>query len=240
VSQPPVLALRDVKHRYGPRTVLDVPLLEIPRGQTLAVVGPSGAGKSTLLRLLHLLEQPSEGTLLLDGKPVPYPPPVSTLRRVATAFQRPVVLGRSVRENIAFGLALRGVDGGDRVHDVATALGLSALLEERARSLSGGEMQRVGLARAVVLRPDVLLLDEPAANLDPAGVALVEAVVRKEQERGATIVIVTHNTHQARRLAQVTLLLVDGLAVETAPTPSFFGPDAGPRTRAFLAGEMLY
>jgi tungstate transport system ATP-binding protein len=156
-------------------------------------------------------------------------------------FQRPLLLDRSVRANVAFGLQLRGRRiSGSRVEDLLSRLGLTSLASTAARTLSGGEVQRVALARALAVGPEVLLLDEPAANLDPANVAVVEQLVREEQQRGTTIVLVTHNAFEARRLADRTALLLAGAIIEVQPTPAFFGSPIDARTRAFLNGEMVY
>jgi tungstate transport system ATP-binding protein len=236
----PAFALLGVRHRYGGRTVLDISRLEIARGETLGIIGPSGAGKSTLLRLLQGLERPTEGTVQLDGTPLPYPVPLSISRRITTVFQRPLMLDRTVRDNVLFGLRLRGRKDGTAIGPLLERLALGPLAGARARKLSGGEVQRVALARAMAVDPEVLLLDEPAANLDPAHVARVEALIREAQSRGTTIVLVTHNTHEARRLADRTLLLMEGVVVETGPTAAFFETPTQARTRAFLAGELVY
>ena len=239
-AQTPALALLGVRHRYGGRTVLDISRLEVARGETLGVIGPSGAGKSTLLRLLQGLERPSAGTVQVDGAPLSYPVPLSTSRRITAVFQRPLMLDRTVRDNVMFGLRLRGRKAGSAIGPLLERLALGHLAGARARKLSGGEIQRVALARAMAIDPDVLLLDEPAANLDPAHVARVEALIREAQSRGTTIVLVTHNTHEARRLAHRTLLLMEGVVVESGSTAAFFEAPAEARTRAFLAGELVY
>ena len=239
-GHPPAFSLEGVRHRYGRRCVLQVDRLEIARGRTLGVIGPSGAGKSTLLRLLQGLERPTEGSIRVDGATLSYPAPLPLARRVTTVFQRPLMLDRSVRENVEYGLRLRGRTEGAAVDQLLDRLGLTHLARARARKLSGGEVQRVALARALAIEPDMLLLDEPAANLDPAHVALVESLIRDAQSRGTTIVLVTHNTHEARRLADDTLLLIDGVVVEAGPTASFFESPAQARTQAFLAGELVY
>jgi tungstate transport system ATP-binding protein len=242
MSAGPPLAfeLVHVRHRYGARTVLSIPRLSIPHGETFGIVGPSGAGKSTLLRLLQGLEPPSEGAILVDGAPMPHPVPLALARRITTVFQRPLMLDRSVRDNVLFGLRVRGRKDRAPAGPLLERLGLDHLASTRARQLSGGEIQRVALARAMAIEPEVLLLDEPAANLDPANVARVEAFIRDAQSRGTTIVLVTHNTHEARRLAHRTLLLIEGAVVETGPTAAFFESPTEPRTRAFLAGELVY
>jgi tungstate transport system ATP-binding protein len=236
----PAFELAGVRHRYGSRTVLDIPRLSVPRGETLGVIGPSGAGKSTLLRLLQGLERPTEGTLLLDGAPMPNPVPLALARRITTVFQRPLMLDRSVRENVVFGLRVRGRSDRSLATPLMERLGLTHLADTPARRLSGGEVQRVALARAMAIAPEVLLLDEPAANLDPANVARVEAFIRDAQARGTTIVLVTHNTHEARRLAHRTLLIIGGTVIETGPTAAFFDSPAEAQTRAFLAGDLVY
>jgi tungstate transport system ATP-binding protein len=239
-AHPPAFELAGIRHRYGARTVLSIPHLAIPRGETLGVIGPSGAGKSTLLRLLQGLERPTEGTIDVDGAPMPHPVPLPLSRRITTVFQRPLMLDRSVRDNVLFGLRVRGIKDLAPADPLLERLGLFHLANARARHLSGGEIQRVALARAMAIEPDALLLDEPAANLDPANVARVEAFIRDAQSRGTTIVLVTHNTHEARRLAHRTVLLIEGGVVETGPTAAFFESPAEERTRAFLAGELVY
>jgi len=238
--RPPAFELAGVRHRYGSRIVLNIPRLEIQRGETLGIIGPSGAGKSTLLRLLQGLERPAEGTINVDGSPMPHPIPLPLARRITTVFQRPLMLDRTVRDNVLFGLRVRGRKDSAPADPLLERLGLGHLANAKARCLSGGEIQRVALARAMAIEPDVLLLDEPAANLDPANVARVEAFIRNAQARGTTIVLVTHNTHEARRLAHRTLLLIEGVVVETGPTAAFFESPTEARTRAFLAGELVY
>jgi len=239
-AHPAAFELAGIRHRYGSRTVLSIPRLEIQRGETLGIIGPSGAGKSTLLRLLQGLERPAEGTINVDGSPMPHPIPLPLARRITTVFQRPLMLDRTVRDNVLFGLRVRGRKDSAPADPLLERLGLGHLANAKARCLSGGEIQRVALARAMAIEPDVLLLDEPAANLDPANVARVEAFIRNAQARGTTIVLVTHNTHEARRLAHRTLLLIEGVVVETGPTAAFFESPTEARTRAFLAGELVY
>ncbi len=237
----PLYSLRELRHAYGSRTVLSLDALDILRGEVLAIVGPSGAGKSTLLRLLNFLEAPTGGTLEFDGAKVSMQPPLATVRRVTTVFQRPVLLDRSVRENVAFGLGLRGQPADGRVDHALAQVGLTGLGRAPAHKLSGGEMQRAALARALVIEPDVLLLDEPTANLDPYNVGLIEGIIAAQnRDRGTTLVLVTHNIFQAKRLAHRVALLWDGRLVEINATPVFFDTPADPRSAAFLRGEIAY
>jgi len=237
--------LTNVTKTYAARTVLDIPALAVEPGDILAVVGPSGAGKSTLLRLLALLEEVSTGEVSfhLGERRVTYASASTADRRqLAMVFQRPALLSRSVRANVAYGLRLRGDrDGRDRVDAVLERVSLTTLAEARPRTLSGGELQRVAVARALVLEPRVLLLDEPTANLDPANVRLIEKLVREQHSRyGTTIVLVTHNIFQARRLATRVALLLEGRLVECAPTEAFFNAPQDPRTADFISGDLVY
>jgi tungstate transport system ATP-binding protein len=233
--------LESVQHRYAERVVLDIGRLEIRRGETLAVIGPSGSGKSTLLRLLQFLERPSAGRLWFDGRAIDAEPPVEVRRRVTTMFQRPLVLSRSVRANMTYGLRVRGVtERAEEIDHLLHGLGLAHLAHAPARTLSGGEIQRVAFGRALAFNPDVLLLDEPTANLDPRNVRLVEDLVRERQAQGVTVVLATHQIFQARRLAHRAALLLDGQIVEAAPTARLLDHPEDPRTRAFLTGDMVY
>jgi tungstate transport system ATP-binding protein len=239
-----VYHLENVTKAYEGRCVLHVGDLAIHRGEVLALVGPSGAGKSTLLRLLNFLEPPTTGRIgFMDQKfSANQQPSVSLRRCVTTVFQRPILLNRSVRDNVAYGLRLRGRrDTTSLVEATLERVGLRDLVSRRARTLSGGEAQRVALARAMVLEPEVLLLDEPTANLDPYNVGLIEEIIQTlNRERAITLVLVTHNIFQARRLAHRTALLLEGQVVEVADADTFFESPCDPRTAAFVRGEMVY
>jgi tungstate transport system ATP-binding protein len=240
----PIYSLERISQAYEGRVVLEIDTLDIHAGEVLGIVGPSGAGKSTLLRLLNFLEPPDRGAIrfaghtFAEGRTMP----LEVRRRVTTVFQRALLLNRSVWANVAYGLRLRGNrDGRAVIEEALERVGLIDQAGQRAQTLSGGEAQRVALARAIVLRPEVLLLDEPTANLDPYNVAQIEEIVRELNDRdGTTVVLVTHNTFQARRLATRAGLLLDGRLVEVAPAEDFFSAPSDPRTRAFLNGEMVY
>jgi tungstate transport system ATP-binding protein len=240
----PIYSLQGLTKAYNGRLVLDLPALDIHAGEIFALVGPSGSGKSTLLRLLNFLEPSTQGTIIFDqvalsnGKEVP----LELRRRVTTVFQRPLLLNDSVWNNVTYGLRLRGErDLQARTQHALEEVGLEKLAHQRARTLSGGEAQRVALARAMVLQPDVLLLDEPTANLDPYNVGLIEQIARRlNEQQGTTLVLVTHNVFQAHRLAQRVALLLEGKLVEVAPADQFFNAPAEARTRAFVQGDMVY
>jgi tungstate transport system ATP-binding protein len=241
----PLYTLRDVNHVYGSRTVLHIPSLTISQREIFALVGPSGAGKSTLLRLLALLEAPTHGTLTitLDDRPFSYTTASTDQRRqLAMVFQRPALLTRSVYANIAYGLRLRGErNSRARVDTMLERVALGQFAHARPRTLSGGEVQRVALARALILEPRILLLDEPTANLDPYNVKLIETLIcEQRRDFDTTIILVTHNIFQARRLATRVGLLLDGELVEVAPTETFFTSPSDPRTSAFVSGDMVY
>lgn len=237
-----IYTLEGIQKQYAGRAVLQLDRLDVQRGEFLALVGPSGAGKSTLLRLLNFLEYPDAGRIQFEGQLVSPALPLAQRRRVTTVFQKPALLQDSVENNVAYGLRLRGEkDSRDEVNGLLERLGLADLRRAGARTLSGGEAQRVALARAVIVRPDVLLLDEPTANLDPYNIGLIETVLRGiNRERGTTMILVTHNIFQARRLADRVGLLLGGRLVEVAPTHDFMENPVDPRTRAFVNGEMVY
>lgn len=218
--------------------------LTLNTGEILALVGPSGAGKSTLLRLLAFLEQPDEGTISWQGRPIDGRwPDLESRRRVTMVFQQPRLLKRTVLENIAYGLQLRGQDvaSNGRLETLSRDLGIYDLLDQKSSKLSGGEQQRVALARALILEPQVLILDEPTSNLDPQNIALVEKMIQREnEERGTTVVVVTHNIFQAKRLSHRTGLILNGRLQDVSDTASFFDNPRNEETRRFISGEIVY
>ncbi len=235
-----IYELAQLRQVYNGRTVLDIPRLDIEEGEVLALVGPSGAGKSTLLRLLNFLETPTAGIICFAGQ-AGGAASLAVRRQVTTVFQRPILQRASVQANVGYGLRLRGLKVDGQVDDVLAEVGLQDLARHAAQTLSGGEMQRVALARALVVEPRVLLLDEPTANLDPYNVALIENLIREQnRKKGTTVVLVTHNVFQAKRLARRTGLLLGGALVELADTAHFFNAPCDARTSAFVRGEMVY
>lgn len=237
-----VYQLTQVQHAYEGRRVLDIADLSIRRGEILALVGPSGAGKSTLLRLLNFLELPTQGAMRFGGRVVTAALPLAERRRVVAVFQRPGLLRRTVAANIGYGLGLRGRTLSPALlNQWLERLGLTPLAQQSAPKLSAGEGQRVALARALVIEPDVLLLDEPTANLDPYNVGLMERIVQEEQTRtGMTVVWVTHDLFQARRVAHRVALLLRGQVVEMGGTDDFFMRPQSQAAAAFVQGDLVY
>jgi tungstate transport system ATP-binding protein len=235
--------LRGVVRIVSPAFELRIANLAILRGRVFALLGPTGSGKSTLLRMLAGLEPPTAGEMMWRGSPCYRNGEAAALRQAASlVFQRPLPIRGSVRANVEYGLRIRGAhDRGDRASDVMSRLHLEPLANQSAATLSGGQLQLVAIARALVLRPDVLLFDEPTSHLDPAHVALVEeAVLHHQRERGTTVVWATHNLFQARRVAHEVGLMLDGQLIEQLPTEAFFESPQDPRTRDFVQGKMVY
>jgi tungstate transport system ATP-binding protein len=212
---PPILTLDGVRVSRGGAVILEVPSLDIQEGHTLAIIGPNGAGKSTLLRVLGLLEAPTDGRLLYRGHPLPRRRDLLSLRRrMASVFQEPLLIDATVEENVSLGLRLRRADPvevGRRVRDWMGSLGIRELAARHARTLSGGEAQRVSLARALVLKPEVLLLDEPFAALDPPTreglLADLKSILAKAR---ITTVFVTHDRDEALALGERVAVMIGG------------------------------
>ena len=230
----PIVAwLVDVTRR-GAR-VLDAADVTIEAHRRTFILGANGAGKSTLLRVLHGLVAPDRGAVTWGGRSTP---PASQ----AMVFQRPVLLRRSAAANVRHALrlaAVRGFEAQRRIDDALMCVGLTALADRPARVLSGGEQQRLALARAWALAPDVLFLDEPTASLDPAATRAVEAIVGDFHALGTTIVMTTHNLAQARRLADNVVFLDAGRVTEQSAAEEFFLMPRSAEARAFLEGERL-
>lgn len=220
-----MLELRGIRHRYGGRLVLDLEQFAVPDRALLAVVGHNGSGKSTLLRLLALLETPTEGRVLLNGGVVPRRPPAAMRRRITLVEQRPILFRGTVRENLEYGLLLRDIGRtamNGMIGDVAERLGIGPLLDRGRHELSDGEVQRVAVARALALRPDVLLLDEPASSADRAAAgALYRALAAERAARPLAVCIASHQLADAYRWADDIRALADGRLSPVTPENLF-------------------
>jgi tungstate transport system ATP-binding protein len=209
--------------------------LTLEAGAPSFILGPNGAGKSVLLRLLHGLLQPTGGTLRWSL------PEVTARSRQAMVFQRPVLLRRSVVDNATYPLKLAGVKQPEEAARAALdRVGLGALARRPARLLSGGEQQRLALARAWALAPEVLFLDEPTAALDPAATRQVEEIVAAIAAGGTKVVMTTHDLGQARRLAGEVVLLLHGTLNARAPADVFFRDPPTLEAAAFLRGDLVW
>lgn len=211
--------------------------LTITAGAPTLLIGANGAGKSVLLRLLHGLLKPSAGRVFWAM------PTDQAARRQAMVFQRPVLLRRSVLANTLYPMALAGVareDRDARAEEALALVGLADRADDAARKLSVGQQQRLALARAAALQPELLFLDEPSASLDPAATRAVEEIVLTLAQRGTKIVMTTHDLAQARRLAGDVVFLHRGSVLEQAPAEAFFQQPASATARAFLRGELVW
>ena len=227
------LTLDNVSYVVNGRTILDRITTEIKAGPRTVILGPNGAGKSVLMRVCHGLLQPTSGTLTWHTASQP--------RRQGMVFQRPVMLRRSALANVVYGLRLAGfglLESRLRARDVLEAVQLDQLAQQPARKLSGGEQQRLALARAWARGPEVLFLDEPTANLDPGATRDVETIISTIRAAGTKIVMTTHNLGQARRLGDEILFLSAGRLVERAPVETFFAAPQSNEAKAFLRAEL--
>lgn len=200
------------------------------------ILGPNGAGKSVLLRLCHGLLSPTSGRVRWAN-----PESSRAPRRQAMVFQRAVLLRRSVLGNLTFALAVAGVrraDRAPRARDALERVGLRALASRPARVLSGGEQQRLALARAWMLKPEILFLDEPTANLDPSATREIESIIQSIHDSGTKIVMITHNLGQAQRLADEIVFVDRGRIAERSSVEHFFRDPATAEAAAFLQGEL--
>ena len=234
------LELNDVWLSAGDKQVIkDLNCRFTARPGCSVIIGPNGAGKSLLLKLCHGLIQPDRGRITWAGGADP------GLRgqHQAMVLQRPVLLRRSVWANVDFALKVNGVSGVERQRRVEAALaqaGLGRYARKPARLLSFGEQQRLALARAWAVRPELLLLDEPSANLDPAATHLIEEIIREATANGTKVIMPTHDLHQARRLADEILFLHRGRLKEMTSADKFFAGPENDLAQAFLRGELLW
>jgi tungstate transport system ATP-binding protein len=230
------LKTQDLSFAVGGRTIIHPLSLEIGAGESTIILGANGAGKSVLMRLLHGLLRPSAGAVRWSESD-----PERLQRGQAMVFQRPVMLRRSALANIVYALKLARVPRAERealAWEALESVGLRHLAHRPARVLSGGEQQRLALARAWALHPEVLFLDEPTASLDPGATREIETVIKAFDAAGTKIVMATHNLGQARRLGDEVLFLHQGRLEARAPIESFFKQPASAEAAVFIKGEL--
>lgn len=233
------LIVRDLRLERDGRVLLDVPIARIQNRQRNVILGPNGAGKSLFLKTCHGLVQPTSGS-------IEFTRPTSAAdnrRKQAMVFQKPVMLRRSVRANFTHALAMAGVGWSERRRIAAETMaqfGLSSLADMPARVLSGGEQQRLAIARAASLWPDLLFLDEPTSSLDPTASRQIEDMLEILHERGVTLVLTTHDLGLARRFADVIFFFHNGRLVEESDAERFFTAPQTPEAKAFLEHRLFW
>ncbi len=231
------LVVSDLSYHAGGRCLLEGISFTLRPGPCTMLLGPNGAGKSLLLRLCHGLIKPTQGEITWGGQS-----PVLAHHWVAMVFQKPVLLRRSAAANLAYALAVRGVPRRTRkalVDQTLTGAGLDHLAQRPARVLSGGEQQRLAIARAWILRPQVLLLDEPTASLDPSATHEIENMIQTIRKSGTRIIMSTHELTQARRLGDEVLFIYKGRLLAHTTVREFFNQPRSEQASAFLAGHLL-
>ncbi|MDY6795711.1 MAG: ABC transporter ATP-binding protein [Actinomycetota bacterium] len=241
------LTLERIEHSYEGRKVLDVDSLEVMEGEILAVVGPNGSGKSTLLHIVNLLERPTNGDIVFwNGGRLSQMSRVErreTSLQMAMIFQEPLMFKRSVRANLSYGLKVRGVGAEERyskVDEMLDRLCLLDLADRDAKTLSGGEAQKVTLGRAMVLEPRLLLMDEPLASLDvPTRKILRKDISNLVREMGVTAIYVTHDYHEVLEVADRLAVLLEGKLLQVGEPSRVFGEPVSDKVAAFLGAENL-
>lgn len=227
------LRLEEVSYAVDGRRIIERVSLVLDAGPSTIILGANGAGKSVLMRLMHGLLAPSSGQITWSS--------LGARRRQAMVFQRPVMLRRTALDNVVYALTVAGVPAAQRARLAQEALaevGLRDAALRPARVLSGGEQQRLALARAWALHPEVLFLDEPTANLDPGATREIETIIKAFDAAGTKVVMSTHSLGQARRLGDEVIYLHQGRVLERAPVDRFFPQPASPEAMAFVKGEL--
>jgi tungstate transport system ATP-binding protein len=254
-----MIRLSNVSHAFGDEPVIGDVSISVEPGEVVGIIGPSGVGKTTLLRILAVFLRPTAGEVEVDGRAVwdvDESERLALRRRIGMVFQEASLFDATVARNVEYGLRVRqswderladqlwsilGSNGTpESVAEALDVVGLSDELGQEARSLSGGEAQRVSFARALAYDPTYLLLDEPTSDLDPRNTGLIEEAIAEACARDIGVVVATHDMHQAERIAdRVGVLLGDGFS-EVGPTETIFEHPTDERTRKFISGELVY
>ena len=240
-----MIRIQGITRTIGKHIILDNISLEIPAGKIFTLIGPSGSGKTSLLRVIDLLDDPTAGTILFDGTDTSASSAtrLAIRRRMAMVFQKPAVLNTTVGKNVAFGLKFRGVDREEtrkRVAEALSIVGLPDFAGRRAVTLSGGEMQRVAIARALVTHPEVLLLDEPTANLDPVNSEIIEnLIIDIHRKFHTTIFLSTHDMVQGQRLADAIGVIMGGKMVQVGTLHEIFFRPTGQDIARFVGIDNI-
>lgn len=240
-----LIETRDLWQRLGERDVLKNINIRVEQGEVFALIGPTGAGKTTLLRLIDLIDTPTSGKIFFNKAEMTASERVrlEARRRMAFVLQKPIVFNMSVYDNVAYGLRWRGVGGSHirgKVNSVLEMVGLIDYKDRNARTLSGGEVQRVAIARAITIEPEVLLLDEPTANLDPVSASRIEELIAGIIKRNAiTVIMATHDMSQGQRLADRISVLVNGEILQTGDPRDVFASPKNREIAEFVGMENI-
>jgi tungstate transport system ATP-binding protein len=240
-----MIRIEQLTKRFGAAEPLHEISLEVRPGEVFTLIGPSGSGKTTLIRLIDLLDNPTTGRIIFDGRDTAGTEQerLSIRRRMGMVFQKPAVLNTTVAQNVAFGLKFRGIGHQEidrKVQAVLELVGLPDFANRRAVTLSGGEMQRVAIARAMVTEPEVLLLDEPTANLDPVSSELIEdLIIRINREMDTTIILSTHDMIQGQRLADRIGVIMNGRLVQVGSATDIFYKPMGRDIARFVGIDTI-
>jgi len=229
----------DKDGKLYPKRVLDHIDMTVNQGETFVILGPTGSGKSTLLRMLNRLEVPDSGEVFFDGKDAEEYDILELRKKIGMVFQTPALFEGRVEDDILFGQRLQGTTDPALPAQLAAVVGLpDRLLNRMTRELSAGEKQKVAVARALANQPEILLMDEPTSALDPSSRLLIEKFMKNIPDSGPTVVLVTHDVEQAKRLANRVLVLIDGKNVAEGPRNEVFGHDASEIVKKFLSGNL--
>lgn len=239
------IELRQISKNFNGKTALKNISLKVEPGDILVIIGPNGSGKTTMLRIIDLLDEATSGHLYFDGVEIrTMHERLQYVRRIGMIFQTPTMFKGTVYSNVAYSLKIRGLSRDfidERVKGILEFLGLTKLSGQDATTLSGGEAQRTAFARVLAYEPEVLLLDEPTANLDPFNAKIIENAIKKmNEERKITIIMSTHNLFQARRLAGKVGLLYSGELLELEDSETLFQHPRHELAAAFLRGDNYY
>ncbi|MDI9475417.1 MAG: ATP-binding cassette domain-containing protein [Natronincolaceae bacterium] len=233
------LQITNLQKYYSGRCVLNIENQRIKKGSFLGIIGPNGAGKSTLVKIIAGLVEAGNGTVSYNGSGLN----TAVQQNMTLVFQRPYLLRTTVFNNIAYPLVVRKVkrqEISDRVNSVMESLDIRSLKDQKAWTLSGGETQKVALARAIVINPSLLLLDEPTANIDPGSILVMEENIKKFHEQGnSTVIVVTHNLQQGKRLCDDIAFMHKGEIIESGSADDVFNHPKNILTEKFIAGEIL-
>jgi len=233
------LQIKDLQKSYEKQCALNIDNLNIERGSFLGIIGSNGAGKSTLIKIIAGLINPSSGSINYDGEKISS----KIQQNMTLVFQKPYLLRATVFNNIAYPLVIRKVKKEEiekRVSEVMKSMDIEYLRHQKAWTLSGGEAQKVALARAIVSRPSLLLLDEPTANIDPSSVLVMEENIKKfHNENNSTVIIITHNLQQSKRLCKDVAFMNEGKIIEIGKIDSIFNSPSSSVTKKFIEGEII-